>query len=142
MKRIFTILLSVIAINFCYEASAQTNVSVDTSIPVSTQLIDVRYEFIQSTQNNFQAFLLDKYTGQIWKYRIGKKDFEELKIEDPDSAVPDKVNYQMYISGKNNSMCFLLNVHTGQMWRYMFKDGEWAFNKLTMPWDIESPDKY
>ena len=65
-----------------------------------------------------------------------------MKIEDPDSAVPDKVNYQMYISGKNNSMCYLLNVHTGQMWRYMFKDGERTFKKITMPWDIESPDKY
>ena len=74
-------------------------------------------------------------TGQVWRYRIGKKEFEELKIEDPDSVVPDKVNYQMYISGENNSMCFLLNVHTGQMWRYMFKDGERTFNKLTMPWD-------
>ena len=135
MKRILTILASIIALSFSYEANAQTNVSVDTSIPVSTQLSDVRFEFIQSTQNDFQAFLLDKYTGQVWRYRIGKKEFEELKVEDPETAVPDKVNYQMYISGENNSMCFLLNVHTGQMWRYMFKDGERTFHKLAMPWE-------
>lgn len=122
-------------LSFAHEAKAQTNVSVDTDIPVSTQLSNVRFEFIQSTQNNFQAFLLDKYTGQVWRYKIGKKEFEELTREDPDNVDPDKVNYQMYISGDNNSMCFLLNVHTGQMWRYMFKAGERTFQKLSMPWD-------
>ena len=88
MKRIFTILLSVIAISFCYEANAQTNVSVDTSIPVSTQLSDVRYEFIQSTQNNFQAFLLDKYTGQ------GSVTIEENKAL---NAIRTQLNTYKYI---------------------------------------------
>ena len=135
MKRILILFLYLATICFGYEAKAQTNVSVDASIPVSTQLSDVRFEFIQSTQNTFHAFLLDKYTGQVWRYKIGKKEFDELKREDPDTVVPDRVNYQMYISGENNSMCFLLNVHTGQMWRYMFKDGERTFRKLTMPWN-------
>ena len=66
-------------LSFAHEAKAQTNVSVDTDIPVFTQLSNVRFEFIQSTQNNFQAFLLDKYTGQVWRYKIGKKEFEELE---------------------------------------------------------------
>ncbi len=135
MKRNLIILISLIMLCFGFEAKAQTDVSVDTSMPVSTQLSDVRFEFIQSTQNNFQAFLLDKYTGQVWRYKIAKKEFEELKRENPDTVVPDKVNYQMYISGDNNSMCFLLNVHTGQMWRYIFKDGERTFQKLSMPWE-------
>lgn len=135
MKRILIALVSIILFCFGFDAKAQTNVSVDTSIPVSTQLSEVRFEFIQSTQNHSQAFLLDKYTGQVWRYKIAKKEFEELKREDPDTVVPDKVNYQMYISSENNSMCFLLNVHTGQMWRYVYKDGERTFHKLVMPWE-------
>ena len=61
-------------------------------------------------------------------------DLDGLRNMACENGIPDDF-VEMYISGENNSMCFLLNVHTGQMWRYMFKDGEWAFNKITMPWD-------
>ena len=134
MKRLISILLLTFVCSVL-KTYAQTNVSVDTSVPVSTQISNVRYEFIQSTQNNLHAFLLDKFTGQVWRYKIVKKEFEELKREKPDIVIPDKVNYQMYISADNNSMCFLLNVHTGQMWRYIYKDGERIFRKMDMPWD-------
>lgn len=117
-----------------FQAQAQSSVSVDTSFPVSTQLDNVRYEFIQSTQNNNRAFLLDKYTGRVWRYRVGRREFEEMTREQPDVVVPDKVNYQMYISGENSSMCFLLNVHTGEMWRYAWKDSGRTFEKMQMPW--------
>lgn len=132
MKKLLTLLAFVLCVAG-YEASAQTYTYVDNSVPVSTQSNDGRYEFIQSTNNNSHAFLLDKFTGDVWRYRILKKEFEKLNREQPDSVVADKVNYQMYISAENNSMCFLLNIHTGQMWRYTSYDG--TFIKMTMPWE-------
>jgi hypothetical protein len=78
--------------------------------------------------------LLDKFTGDVWRYRIAKKEFDKLNIEQPDSVDTGKTNYQLYISAENNSMCFLLNIHTGQMWRYTFSDGEKMFRKMAMPW--------
>lgn len=117
--------------------STSTNVSVDTSSPVSTQLSNVRYEFVQSMLNTTHAFLIDKYTGKVWRYRILKKEFDEIVREEPDTVNEEQVNYQLYMSGENNSMCFLLNVHTGEMWRYGSKDGEKTFKKMDMPWDTK-----
>lgn len=134
MKKQFIILIVFICC-FLFCLKAQTPVSVDTSFPVSTQLDNVRYEFIQSVKNSNRAFLLDKYTGKVWRYRVMKKEFEEMIREEPDKVVADKVNYQMYISGDNSSMCFLLNVHTGEMWRYVWKDSVRIFEKMEMPWN-------
>lgn len=115
--------------------STHTNVSVDSSTPVTTQLSNVRYEFVQSTLNSSHAFLIDKFTGRVWRYRILKKEFDEIQREQPDTVSEDRVNYQLYMSGENNSMCFLLNVHTGDMWRYAFKEGGKTFTKMVMPWE-------
>ena len=117
--------------------NAQTYVSVSPSSPVSTQLTDVRYEFVQSTLNNSQAFLIDKFTGKVWRYRIMGKRFEEIEREQIDLVDTTKVNYQLYMSAENNSMCFLLNVHSGEMWRYGSKDGEKTFRKMDMPWNAK-----
>ena len=141
MKRIATIMMMC----FCCSilgAKAQTyiggtNISVDNSSPVSTQLSNVRYEFVQSTLNTTHAFLIDKYEGRVWRYRILKKEFDEIVREEPDSVKEGQVNYQLYMSGENNSMCFLLNVHTGEMWRYASKEGEKTFKKMIMPWDTK-----
>ena len=129
---------------FTFSAKAQTfvntnvhtttSVAVEASTPVSTQLSNVRYEFVQSTLNTTHAFLVDKYTGRVWRYRILKKEFTEITREEPDIVNPEVVNYQLYMSGENSSMCFLLNVHTGEMWRYGSKDGEKTFRKMGMPW--------
>ena len=116
---------------------AQTYVSVSPSSPVSTQLTDVRYEFVQSTLNNSQAFLIDKYTGKVWRYRIMRKRFEKIEREQIDIVDTTKVNYQLYMSAENNSMCFLLNVHSGDMWRYGSKDGEKTFKKIDIPWSAK-----
>ena len=132
-----TFILIVIFCCFLLGVKSQTPVDVDMSFPVSTQLDDVRYEFIQSVKNSNRAFLLDKYTGKVWRYRVLRKEFEEMKREQPDEVVPDKVNYQMYISGDNSSMCFLLNVHTGEMWRYVWKDAVRTFEKMEMPWSYQ-----
>ena len=142
MKRLLTILImcfccSIFGAKAQTYVSTSTNVSVDTSSPVSTQLSNVRYEFVQSTLNTSHAFLIDKYTGRVWRYRILKKEFDEIVREEPDTVNESQVNYQLYMSGENNSMCFLLNVHTGEMWRYGFKEGEKTFKKMTMPWDTK-----
>jgi hypothetical protein len=87
--------------------------------------------------NSTHAFLIDKFTGRVWRYRILKKEFDEIEREQPDTVSEDRVNYQLYMSGENNSMCFLLNVHTGEMWRYAFKEGGKTFTKMVMPWETK-----
>jgi len=104
---------------------------------VSTESNSGRYEFIQSTNNSSHAFLIDKYTGNVWRYKILKKEFERLEREQPDSISIDRINYQMYISAENSSMCFLLNIHTGDMWRYTSNIGEKTFKKMEIPWKDE-----
>ena len=139
MKRIIAIIALAVCPCSTYSAHAQivtkTTETVSKAIPVSTQVSDARYEFIQSTISSSQAFLLDKYTGQVWRYISKKKGFEELEREEPDVVVPDKVNYQLYLSSESSSICFLLNIHTGEIWRYMKEGGERTFRKMTMPWN-------
>ena len=112
-------------------------VSVSNSAAVSTQVTNVRYEFVQSSANSSLAFLVDKYTGKVWKYRILKKEFEEIMRAPELLADTTRVNYQLYMSGENSHMCFLLNVHTGQMWRYSTKEGNKQFMSMSMPWENE-----
>ena len=112
-------------------------VSVSNSAAVSTQVTNVRYEFVQSSANSSLAFLVDKYTGKVWKYRILKKEFEEIMRAPEQLADTTRVNYQLYMSGENSHMCFLLNVHTGQMWRYSTKEGNRQFMSMSMPWENE-----
>ena len=139
MKRVITTIAIIVCLFFVNTTQAQivtkTTERVSRAIPVSTQVSDARYEFIQSTISSSQAFLLDKYTGQVWRYISKKKGFEELEREDPDVVVADKVNYQLYLSSESVSICFLLNIHTGEIWRYMKEDGERTFRKMTMPWN-------
>ena len=123
-------LISIISLN----AQNYSNYVSVSNAAVSTQLIDVRYEFIQSSANSSLAFLVDKYTGTVWKYRILKKEFEEINKETDEAVDTTQVNYQLYMSGENSHMCFLLNVHTGQMWRYSTKEGNKQFMKMSMPW--------
>ena len=71
MKRI-VIISALLCMGLAFEANAQTitqkTVEVSKAIPVSTRVDNARYEFIQSTINGTQAFLLDKYTGKVWRY--------------------------------------------------------------------------
>lgn len=133
-KNLVILILCLMAV-ITLEAQSYSNyVSVSNSSAVSTQLIDVRYEFVQSSANSSLAFLVDKYTGKVWKYRILKKEFEEIMKETDEVVDTTQVNYQLYMSGENSHMCFLLNVHTGQMWRYSTKEGNKKFMKMSMPW--------
>lgn len=124
-------------ISICEVYAQSYSTYVSNSVPVSTESNNGRYEFIQSTNNSSHAFLIDKYTGNVWRYKILKKEFERLEREQPDSVSIDRINYQMYISAENSSMCFLLNIHTGDMWRYTSNIGEKTFKKMEMPWKDE-----
>jgi hypothetical protein len=138
MKRILMILPFVL---YCmaFEAKAQFVYAIGDSgrSAVSTQLSDVRYEFVQAPTNSSQAFLVDKYEGNVWKYKGKRKGFEEIARDDRDVVDTTKVNYQLYISATDSSQCFLLNVHTGEMWRYGDgEEGGKTFIKLEMPFLI------
>lgn len=102
---------------------------------VSTKTSDARYEFIQSSLVNKNAFLLDKYTGRVWRYRILTSKFEEIHRQPIEVVDTTQVNYQLYMSGENYSMCFLLNIHTGELWKYVHNanGGEKFFHKLEKP---------
>lgn len=120
----------------CDKSLAQTfPVIVNSSSPVSSNISSARYEFVQSELTPSYAFLVDKFTGKVWRYKIGGKKFEEIKRAETDSVDVNQVNYQLYMSGNNASMCFLLNIHTGHLWRYASQDGEKIFYKMSMPWD-------
>ena len=81
---------------------------------------------------------LDKYTGNVWKYKNKKKGFETIERKNPDMVDTTKVNYQLYMSAEISSMCFLLNVHTGEMWRFEYDDK--TFEKIEMPWETKKEE--
>ena len=138
MRKILIVLVICLINTYALCAQNYSNyVSVSNSAAVSTQVTNVRYEFVQSSANSSLAFLVDKYTGKVWKYRILKKEFEEIMRAPELLADTTRVNYQLYMSGENSHMCFLLNVHTGQMWRYSTKEGNRQFMSMSMPWENE-----
>jgi hypothetical protein len=139
MKKLLVILTILLCCS-AFEVNAQMVYAVGSESPVSTQLADVRYEFIQSQLNSNLAFLVDKYTGNVWKYKNKKKGFETIERKNPDMVDTTKVNYQLYMSAEISSMCFLLNVHTGEMWRYISVDGNRTFEKIEMPWDVKKEE--
>ena len=119
------------------EVRAQQHVTtiVSNNTPVATQSNNGRYEFIQSTITRSQSFLLDKYTGKVWRYKNSSKEFEELEIIGVNPIKEDIVNFQLYFGGDSSNDCFLLNIHTGEMWRYGKDSKERTFIKLKMPWE-------
>ena len=131
MKKI-VLLFALLAGLTAYDAAAQTEVDANLSLPISTDVDGARYEFVQSMINSKQAFLVDKFTGDVWRYKSIGKDFELIKRDRPDRVVEDKINYQLYLSSENSKLCFLLNIHTGEMWRYT-KDGDRKFRKMELP---------
>ena len=131
MKKI-VLLIALLAGFTVYDVKAQTDVDAHLSLPISTDIEGARYEFVQSMINSKQAFLLDKFTGDVWRYKSVGKEFELIEREKPDMMVDDRINYQLYLSSENSKLCFLLNIHTGEMWRYT-KDGDRKFRKIELP---------
>lgn len=107
---------------------------VSSPSPVNTQVANARYEFIQSNVNTAYAFLLDKYTGDVWRYKISNRKFEKISKEGSDRVDVSQVNYQIYMSGDNKAECFLLNIHTGQVWQYESGNKDKVFEMIAMPW--------
>ena len=77
MKRILILLILILCFHIS-DAVGQSFVVASNPAPVTTQLNDGRYEFIQSPVNSSLHFLLDKFTGNVWRYKMSKDEFDEL----------------------------------------------------------------
>ena len=104
-------------------------------IPISTHINDGRFEFVSSTKFSVQAFLLDKYSGRVWR-KTGRGTLQQVSVEGLVAVEADKVNFQLYMDNTND--CFLLNIHTGELWQYRIdKLTNWVFKKLEMPAELK-----
>ena len=83
---------------------------------------DSRFEIIQSTIAAKVTLLLDKYTGNVSQFVLGRDNkwtwqtIERLKHPQDSNPNPNKVNYQIFTSGIGVRYTFLLNVNTGATW--------------------------
>ena len=104
-------------------------------IPISTNINDGRFEFVSSTKFSVQAFLLDKYSGRVWR-KTGRGTLQQVSVEGLVAVEADKVNFQLYMDNTND--CFLLNIHTGELWQYRIdKLANWVFKKLEIPAELK-----
>ena len=104
-------------------------------IPISTHINDGRFEFVSSTKFSEQAFLLDKYSGKVWR-KTGRGTLQQVSVEELVAVEDDKINFQLYMDNTND--CFLLNIHTGELWQYRIdKLTSWVFKKLEIPAELE-----
>ena len=104
-------------------------------IPISTHINDGRFEFVSSTKFSVQAFLLDKYSGKVWR-KTGRGTLQQVSVEGLVAVEADKINFQLYMDNTND--CFLLNIHTGELWQYRIdKLTNWVFKKLEMPAELK-----
>ena len=104
-------------------------------IPISTNINDGRFEFISSTKFAEQAFLLDKYSGKVWR-KTGRGTLQLVSVEKLVAVEADKINFQLYMDNTND--CFLLNIHTGELWQYSIdKLTNWVFKKFEMPAELK-----
>ena len=104
-------------------------------IPISKHINDGRFEFVSSTKFSVQAFLLDKYSGKVWR-KTGRGTLQQVSVEGLVAVEADKINFQLYMDNTND--CFLLNIHTGELWQYRIdKLTNWVFKKLEMPAELK-----
>ena len=104
-------------------------------IPISTNINDGRFEFVSSTKFSEQAFLLDKYSGKVWRITF-RGTLQQVSVEGLVAMEADKINFQLYMDNTND--CFLLNIHTGELWQYRIdKLTNWVFKKLEMPAELK-----
>ena len=108
---------------------------VRNQIPISTNINDGRFEFVSSTKFSVQAFLLDKYSGRVWR-KTGRGTLQQVSVEELVAVEADKINFQLYMDNTND--CFLLNIHTGELWQYRIdKLANWVFKKLEIPAELK-----
>ena len=104
-------------------------------IPISTNINGGRFEFVSSTKFSEQAFLLDKYSGKVWR-KTGRGTLQQVSVEELVAVEDDKINFQLYMDNTND--CFLLNIHTGELWQYRIdKLANWVFKKLEIPAELK-----
>lgn len=109
MKKLITILIMC----FCCSVFGAKAQEVQASDYYTTTLNDARFEFLSS--DNFDSYLLDKYTGKVW--RKEKDTFVEIEIKDAPSDTSNQVTFQLYLQ-RNNVIVRLLNVRTGEVWDF------------------------
>lgn len=104
-------------------------------IPISTNINGGRFEFVSSTKFSEQAFLLDKYSGKVWR-KTFRGTLQQVSVEELVAVEDDKINFQLYMDNTND--CFLLNIHTGELWQYRIdKLANWVFKKLEISAELK-----
>ena len=120
---------------FVFGGEVKAQDVVKYQIPISTNINDGRFEFVSSTKFSVQAFLLDKYSGRVWR-KTGRGTLQQVYVEGLVAVEADKINFQLYMDNTND--CFLLNIHTGELWQYRIdKLANWEFKKLEIPADLK-----
>ena len=120
---------------FVFGGEVKAQDVVKYQIPISTNINDGRFEFVSSTKFSVQAFLLDKYSGRVWR-KTGRGTLQQVSVEGLVAVEADKINFQLYMDNTND--CFLLNIHTGELWQYRIdKLANWEFKKLEIPADLK-----
>ena len=134
MRKVVTIALLLFGV-FVLGSEVKAQDVVRYQIPISTNINNGRFEFISSTKFAEQAFLLDKYSGKVWR-KTGRGTLQLVSVEKLVALEADKINFQLYMDNTND--CFLLNIHTGELWQYRIdKLTSWVFKKLEMPAELK-----
>ena len=136
MRKVVTIALLLFGI-FVVGGEVKAQSVVRSQVPVSTNVNDGRFEFIRSTEFLEKTFLLDKYTGKVWR-RTGRGTLEQLPVEGLTHVEAEKICFQLYMDNSVANDCFLLNIHTGELWEYhVEKLTNRMFRRLEMPAELK-----
>ena len=136
MRKVVTIALLLFGI-FVLGGEVKAQSVVRSQVPVSTNVNDGRFEFIRSTEFLEKTFLLDKYTGKVWR-RTGRGTLEQLPVEGLAHVEAERICFQLYMDNSVANDCFLLNIHTGELWEYHIeKLTNRMFRRLEMPAELK-----
>ena len=136
MRKVVTIALLLFGI-FVLGGEVKAQSVVRSQVPVSTNVNDGRFEFIRSTEFLEKTFLLDKYTGKVWR-RTGRGTLEQLPVEGLAHVEAERICFQLYMDNSVANDCFLLNIHTGELWEYHIeKLTNRMFRRLEMPVELK-----
>ena len=136
MRKVVTIVLLLFGI-FALGGEVKAQSVVRSQVPVSTNVNDGRFEFIRSTEFLEKTFLLDKYTGKVWR-RTGRGTLEQLPVEGLAHVEAERICFQLYMDNSVANDCFLLNIHTGELWEYHIeKLTNRMFRRLEMPAELK-----
>ena len=136
MRKVVTIALLLFGI-FVLGGEVKAQSVVRSQVPVSTNVNDGRFEFIRSTEFLEKTFLLDKYTGKVWR-RTGRGTLEQIPVEGLAHVEAERICFQLYMDNSVANDCFLLNIHTGELWEYHIeKLTNRMFRRLEMPAELK-----